>query len=288
MTRTTTATIGITGVTGHVGGAVSGALEERGVAHRLLGRNPQRFDSRVAASDGLLESASLDFSDPERAAESMKGLQTVFLVSAAETAEREAQQLAMVGSLSRAGVERVVYTSFASPSPTATFTFARTHYATEQAIERAGLEHTFLRDNFYLDVLPLFAGEDRVLRGPAGDGRVAAVARADVADAAVAVLLDPQAHTRGAYTLTGPESLTMTEVAQILTRVTGQQYRYEAETVEAAHEPRAVLDPEPWEMEAWVSTYTAIASGELAEVTQDVRELTGHAARSLEDVLRQR
>ncbi|MEU5466770.1 hypothetical protein [Kocuria salsicia] len=48
-----------------------------------------------------------------------------------------------------------------------------------------------MRDNFYLDVLPLFAGGDRVLRGPAGDGRVAAVARADVADAVVAVLLDP-------------------------------------------------------------------------------------------------
>ncbi|MEU5466771.1 hypothetical protein [Kocuria salsicia] len=80
----------------------------------------------------------------------------------------------------------------------------------------------------------------------------------------------------------------MTEVAQVLTCVTGEQYRYETETVEAARESRAVLDPEPWEMEAWVSTYTAIASGELAELTQDVREHTGHAARSLEDVLRQR
>ncbi|GEC98653.1 NAD(P)-dependent oxidoreductase [Kocuria varians] len=281
-----TSTIGITGVTGHIGGAVSRALEEKGVAHRLLGRNPQRFDERVAASAGLLDSAPLDFADPEQTAESMTGLDTVFLVSAAETAEREAQQLAMVEALTKAGVKRVVYTSFASPSPKATFTFARTHYATEQAIERAGLEHTFLRDNFYLDVLPLFAGEDRVLRGPAGDGHVSAVARADVADAAVAVLLDPQTHSRGAYTLTGPESLTMTEVAEILTRVTGQTYRYEAETIDAAHESRAVLDPEPWEMEAWVSTYTAIASGELAEVTDDVRELTGHAPLSLEDVLR--
>lgn len=60
----------------------------------------------------------------------------------------------MVEALSRAGVRRVVYTSFAAPAPDATFTFARTHYATEQAIERAGLEYTFLRDNFYLDVLP--------------------------------------------------------------------------------------------------------------------------------------
>ena len=65
----------------------------------------------------------------------------------------------------RAGVRRVVYTSFAAPAPDATFTFARTHYATEQAIERAGLEYTFLRDNFYLDVFPDFVSADRVLRG---------------------------------------------------------------------------------------------------------------------------
>lgn len=192
----------------------------------------------------------------------------------------------MVEALSRAGVRRVVYTSFAAPAPDATFTFARTHYATEQAIERAGLEYTFLRDNFYLDVFPDFVSADRVLRGPAGDGRVAAVARADVVDAALAVLLDPRGHERAAYTLTGPSALTLDEMARIMTRVTGQDHRYEPETLEQALASRAGYDPEPWQMEGWLSTYTAIASGELSRVTNDVQMLTGHAPRSLEDVLR--
>ena len=39
---------------------------------------------------------------------------------------------------------------------------------------------TFLRDSFYADFLPLMA-QDGVIRGPAGDGQVAAVAREDVA-----------------------------------------------------------------------------------------------------------
>ena len=42
--------------------------------------------------------------------------------------------------------------------------------------------------NLYSDFIPLMAGEDGVIRGPAGDGRLAAVARADVAEAAAAVL----------------------------------------------------------------------------------------------------
>jgi NAD(P)H dehydrogenase (quinone) len=45
-----------------------------------------------------------------------------------------------------------------------------------------------LRDNLYADFLPAMIGPDGVLRGPAGQGRVAAVAQNDIADAAAAVL----------------------------------------------------------------------------------------------------
>ncbi len=40
--------------------------------------------------------------------------------------------------------------------------------------------------------MPFFAGADGVIRGPAGDGRVAAVARDDIADVAVAALLSDE------------------------------------------------------------------------------------------------
>ena len=72
------------------------------------------------------------------------------------------------------------------------------------------MAYTFLRDNLYLDFMELFAGEQGVLAGPAGDGRVGMVARADVAQAATAVLLDPEPHADVTYTLTGPEALTLT------------------------------------------------------------------------------
>ena len=71
---------------------------------------------------------------------------------------------------------------------------------------------TFLRDNLYPDFMPRLVGEDGVIRGPAGDGRVAAVAQDDIADVAAAVLGDP-AGTPATYELTGPEALTLHEVA---------------------------------------------------------------------------
>ncbi len=137
----------------------------------------------------------------------LDGVRTLFLVSAAEDAERLAQHRTAVDAAAAAGVEHVVYTSFLGAAPDATFTLARDHAATEEMLRASGMSWTFLRDALYADFLPLMVGEDGVLRGPAGDGRVAAVATDDVAAAAVAVLRDPAAHAGRTYELTGPQAL---------------------------------------------------------------------------------
>ncbi|MEU6857164.1 SDR family oxidoreductase [Rothia kristinae] len=277
--------VGITGATGLIGGGVSRLLQERGIPHRLLVRRPEAVRQRVEDSEGLLETARGDFADPAGLREAMTGLDTVFMVSITEAAHRDEQQIDAVAAASAAGVRHLVYLSFAHPGPEATFTFARTHGITEAAIRATGMRHTFLRDNFYLDVFEDFAGQDRVIRGPAGTGRVAAVARTDVIDAAAAVLADPGAHEDRAYTLTGPEALTMTEAARIMSEATGEDYRFQDETLEQARASRAGYGAPEWELEAWISTYTAIAAGELAEVTDDVERLTGHPPLSLEQVM---
>jgi uncharacterized protein YbjT (DUF2867 family) len=134
-------------------------------------------------------------------------------------------------------------------------------------------------------VLPHFFDAGGVVRGPAGDGRVAAVARRDVVEVAVAALQD-EAHAGQTYVLTGPEALTLDDVAEELSEATGDAKRYERETVEQAYASRAHHGAEPYQLDAWVSTYTAIAAGEMAEVTDHVERVTGHRATSLTTVLR--
>jgi uncharacterized protein YbjT (DUF2867 family) len=113
------------------------------------------------------------------------------------------------------------------------------------------------------------------------------VARADVADVAVEVLRDPEAHAGATYTLTGPEALTLDEVAARAGTVLGRKLRFENESVEAAYASRrAAYGAEDWQLDAWVSTYTAIADGSVAEVTDDVRRVTGRAPRTLEQALK--
>ena len=107
------------------------------------------------------------------------------------TPDRVGQHRTFVDAAADAGVEHLVYISFLGAAPDATFTLARDHWATEEHIRARGLPATFLRDTLYADFFPMMTGADGVIRGPAGDGRVAAVAQDDIADAAVAVLRDP-------------------------------------------------------------------------------------------------
>jgi NAD(P)H dehydrogenase (quinone) len=60
---------------------------------------------------------------------------------------------------------------------------------------------------------------------------------------------------------------------------------YIPETIEEAYASRAVYDAPKWQLDAWVSTYTAIAAGELAGISGDIPEVTGHPATSLREVL---
>ncbi len=268
--------LAITGATGRLGGRIARRIASAGASQRLVVRDPRRAPDLPGAT---AVPASYAEGDAVRAA--LEGVATVLMVSASESADRVAQHLAFVDAAAEAGVEHLVYISFFGAAPNSTFTLARDHDATEQHIRASGLGFTFLRDNLYADFVPLLAGEDGVIRGPAGDGRVAAVTQDDIADVATTVLLDPGAHARATYSLTGPEALSMAEIAEILTAHGGRPVSYHAETVPEAYASRASYDAPDWQLDAWVSTYTAIAAGELATVTDDVERLSGHPATSL-------
>ena len=275
-------TIGVTGATGAIGGRVARRL----AAVLPPGRLRLVVRDAARAPDLDAEVRTCDYADEERAVAALEGVDVLLMVSAAEARDRREQHRTFIRAAARAGVRHVVYTSLAGASADATFTLARDHHDAEAAIRESGLAFTFLRDNLYADLLPWFADRAGVIRGPAGEGRVAAVARADVADAAVAVLTAPEPHAGATYTLTGPEALTMSEVAARAGAALGRDLRFEDETVEEAYASRAAAyDAEPWQLDAWVSTYTAIADGSCAQVTDDVATLTGHPARTLEEAL---
>lgn len=214
----------------------------------------------------------------------LAGVDTLFLVSGHEGLGRLALHLSAVQAAAEAGVRRVVYTSFMGAAPAATFTYARDHAATERAITAAGMALTSLRNALYADVVPWFVGRDDVLRGPAGSGRVAWVAREDVARLAAAVLLD-DAHAGQVYDVSGPEALDLSETVQMLGQAVGRTITFVDESRAEAYASRAGTG-EPWQVEGWVSSYEAIAIGETSVTSHTIEAVTGRRPWTLEEYLR--
>lgn len=270
-----TTPLAVTGSTGFVGGFVARELAASGSPLRLLVRDP-------AKAPQLGEIVQTTYLDAK--AEHLAGIETLFMVSAAENEERLAEHFALIDAAAAAGVTHIVYTSFFGAAPDCTFTLGRDHFATEEYITASGIGHTFLRDNLYSDFLPFMVGEDGVIRGPAGDGRAALVSRADVGRVASVVLKNPTAHENVTYNLTGPEAITLTDAAATLTSL-GTPATFHNESVAEAYASREPYGAPDWQVDAWVSTYTAIAAGELAAVHHDIELVTGRPAESVAEVL---
>ncbi len=280
--------IAVTGATGALGGRVARRLAgTNGVRLRVVVRDAARAEdlpgAEVAENPG-------GYADGAGLADALAGVHTLYLVSAAEAEDRLSQHYTAVDAAAAAGVERIVYTSFLGARPDSTFTLGRQHALTEDRIRATGLRATFLRHGFYADFVPFFAtlaGDRAVIAAPAGEGRASFVSRDDLADVAAAVLRDDSDRFDGrALEVSGPEAITLAEAAAVLTEVTGVPAEYRPETVEEAWASRRPSGHPDWEIEGWVTSYLAIAAGELSLVTDVVPELTGHPALTVAEHLR--
>jgi uncharacterized protein YbjT (DUF2867 family) len=245
----------------------------------------------------------------------LSGVDTLFLVSAQElmgmikkaqesnTAigyyDRLHQHICAVSAAAAVGVRHVIYLSFVGAEPDATFICAREHYRTEEFIRSTGVAFTFMRQGLYMDNVPAHVMDDDVIRAPAGEGKVAWIARDDIADSVVAVMTG-SGHEGQTYDITGREALTMAETADRLSAVLGRKISYQAQTPHEARVGRnmsrmidhelarraqtgsGVTEPE---LEGWISHYLQIATGEAGTVSDSVLRLTGHPAQSVSEYL---
>lgn len=303
--------LAITGATGEIGRRVAVRLAERGLAQRLIVRDPGRAPQLPNAEVFRISS----YGDARAMGRALSGVTTLFLVSAHDLMgvihhsmenkepippyERVQQHIAAAAAAAAVGVEHIVYLSFLSAAADATFILARDHFDTEEYIRATGVAFTFLRQTLYMDKVPLHISGSDIIRAPAGEGRVAWVSRDDVADVAVSVLTGC-GHAGRTYDVTGPEALTMAETAERLSAVMGRKITYQAQTphevrmtrntsrldeMEARRQELTGRGLTDYEIDVWISHYLQIATGETSIVSDAVPLLCGRPAESLADYL---
>ncbi|MFI6262892.1 NAD(P)H-binding protein [Micromonospora sp. NPDC051006] len=253
----------VTGASGHLGSLIHAGLVGRGRSPLAGTRDPARFGATGRA---------MDFDDP--AGPDLSGVRVLVLVSAGygEDDVVIARHDRVIAAAERYGVEHVVYTSLVGAGDHLAFALA--HRWTERRLRGSALGWTILRNGLYAELFgQLAAPVDGAVTAPFGTGGLAAVARQDLADAAVRVAEDPNAHRNRVYELTGPVALTAAGLAAAL----GVPYR----PVPLGEHRRALagLDLLPFQPAMLMSIHSATAAGFLAGRHADLAGLLGRPPR---------
>ncbi|KDE41032.1 NADPH:quinone oxidoreductase 2 [Nitrincola lacisaponensis] len=218
----------VTGASGQLGRLVLEQLLQHLPASQLAAgvRTPERVADLQARGVTI---RPLDYSQPETLPQALEGVETLLLISSSEVGQRAVQHQNVITAAEKAGVKRLVYTSLLH-ADTSPLGLAEEHKQTEARLKASSLEWVILRNGWYtenyLASLPA-ALEHHVLIGCAGKGRITSATRQDYASAAATVLQEGATHNGKIYELAGDTSYSLEEYAAEITRLSGQEVRYQ-------------------------------------------------------------
>jgi len=269
----------ITGATGNVGRELINTLSGQGVRFRAMvrSRTDAKFFSQLPGGDAVLG----DFNDPASLAQALQGIRKAFLLTPSSK-QAEVQQLHFVEQAQQAGVQHIVKLSQLAADVHSPVRFLRYHAIVEQAIQQSGMAFTFLRPNLFMQGLLGFRqsiAEQGEFFAAIGEARISMIDVRDIA-AVAAVVLTQAGHEGNVYTLTGPQALSHTDVADQLTTALGHPVQF-------VDIPPAVMRAEltkagfpDWQADGLIEDYAHYARGEAALVSPSVQEVTGKPPRS--------
>jgi uncharacterized protein YbjT (DUF2867 family) len=241
------------------------------VAKNLIGRG---LSARTAARRDA--DVRFDWDDKTTHGAALSGVDSVYLVTPVMRVDFAGQVSDFLDLAEDAGVRHVTYLStYGIDQALPEFAIRAVEL---DLLSRTGLTHSILRpawvmQNFSDDHLPLVDG---LITVPTGDGAEAFVDAGDIAAVATETLANPEAHAGAQYAPTGPEALTVADVATIIGDVLGRPIRHndiDREAWVSGAVAAGVVPASYGEMLHWLTG--TVASGNGSRPTDDVRKVTG-------------
>jgi uncharacterized protein YbjT (DUF2867 family) len=260
---------------GKVGREAARLLAETDTPVRLLTRDPSTVTDLQAQG---VEVVAGDLEDDAGVHAALRDIADVILVSPAIPE----QELRVIRAATHTGVEHVVkITSKASAdSPIAR---RRGQAQIEAGLAASGLRHTLLRSNAYMQNFLMLAPAIAKTAGfgsSAADGRVGLIDSRDVAAVAAQIAHAPKTHVGRTYRLTGPQLLTYSDVAKILSEEIGRPITFRARTLDQDREAMIAAGvPEPI-AEQNAQAFSLTAAGDAEWLSGDVERILGHPGRT--------
>lgn len=258
----------ITGAGGNVGKEVLNQIAQTGAKVRAAFQSP----GRTVPPD--VEIAIMDYNQPETLRAALKGVDRVFLVGP-PTAQLPALEKKAVDVIAQSDVRQVVKLSAMGGREAI---FPRQHTESEDYILSSRVPYTFLRPNGFMQNLVNYnaatISTQNAFYGSEGEGKVSLIDIRDVAAVAVKALTE-DGHAGKAYNLTGPEALTNTEAAQILSDVLGREIRFVNLPPEQLKQALLSAGIPEWNANALLDLQRHYREGKASIVTQEVEQVLG-------------
>jgi uncharacterized protein YbjT (DUF2867 family) len=272
----------ITGATGQHGREILRLLSARGIAARALVRDPAKAGTIAALPQ--VEVVHGDMARPDTLAKALRGVDRAILISSATPDMLEVQSN-FIDSARSASVRHVVKLSGIVPGLDSPFRFARMHGEIEKRLESSGMAFTHLRPGEFMSVyfrqVPAIVNKGALML-PMENARIASIDVGDIAEIA-ALVLTGAGHEGKIYRLTGPEALTMTEVAAKLSAATGKPIRYVNVPPEDARQAQLAAGMPPFLADALFELFAERRKGGEAKVWPDSELLLGRRPTSFDE-----
>ena len=284
-------TIAVLGAAGHLGRRIVAALLDRGIAPEDLCACVRTPDKAVGLWQANVVIRAADYDDPKSLVAAFADSEIVVLVPTFAPVEHRVGQYGnAVAAAVAAGVRRLVFVGFAAAQPNSRFLIAPFMLYAEARTRLCGLDWTIVRNGMYLDPvadwMPDLWSSGR-LPYPVRHGRVAYVCRDDLARGIAAAAAD-SGHGQRMYDLTGPEALSMPDLAAAIGAAGNRPVEFQrvcedafADLCRDAGEPEAIIP-------LLISLYRAVDNGEFEAVTDHIERLTGTPPLSPAEYLRRR
>jgi NAD(P)H dehydrogenase (quinone) len=228
MTMSNDFTIFVTGATGQLGHLVIQSLLKKVAPNRIFaGVRSLEKGADLAALGINLRVA--DYSKPETLKPAFAGIDRVLLISSSEIGQRTSQHTNVIEAAKAAGVAFIAYTSLLGGNNSPLHALKGEHVATEDLLQASGIPFTVLRNGWYIENYNGNIGpalQYGAISGASGEGKIAAAARADYAEAAATVVAAAEIQNGKIYELAGDEAFTMAGWAATLAEVSGKPVVY--------------------------------------------------------------
>ena len=223
----------VTGAAGKTGRAIIRALAAKEQAVRAFVHRDEQ--AQLVKSLGAQEAVVGDMRDETTLRQAAHGVRAVYHICPNVSPDEVPIGRAAIAAAQDAGVERFVFHSVLHPQ-TETMTHHWNKLRVEEALFESRMPYTILQPASYMQ--NVLAGwqaivEHGVYAVPYSvETRMSMVDLEDVAQAAAVVLTEP-GHLGATYELAGPDVLTQTQVAEILSKQLRRPVRAEQVTIEA-------------------------------------------------------